>query len=64
MIRLEVVLKDSWGRHMAGSASERVLKREIVETITERVEADSLEIVRIQFLPAPPKKKRVRRAAS
>jgi hypothetical protein len=50
VIRVEVVLKNRWGSYQNDTASERALKREIVEIVTERAEADDLEIVRIQFL--------------
>lgn len=64
MIRVEIVLKDNWGCLLRNSPKERRLKTELARIVQERAELDDLEIVRVQFLPAPPKKKRVRRAAS
>jgi hypothetical protein len=57
VIRLEVVLKSKWGSGIDDSQCERVLKRELMETIAARVEVDDLEITRVQFLGPKPKRR-------
>lgn len=55
MVRVEIVLKHKNGWSV--EAIERALKRELTEAVFERACADDAEIVRIQFLGPPPKKK-------